>query len=275
MILLIGTGYIGSAFVAEMEARKIEFKTLTHDDVWALEDIMPLPEFVINAAGFSGKPNVDACEDRKDETFTGNVSFPLAVGTICKKRGIPWAHISSGCIYNGPGPYREEDEPNFSFEYQHCSYYAGTKALAEKLVRNLNWRSYLWRLRIPFDEYNHPKNYLTKLLTYPRILECTNSLTHRGDFAKACLDLWQRKAPCGTYNMTNRGAISSRLITEWLGAAGLRDHFSFWPDDNAFRASVKAPRSSCVLSTDKMEAAGVTMRPIEDAVRDAIEKWKA
>ena len=33
------------------------------------------PDFVINAAGFTGKPNVDACENQKSETVAGNVTL--------------------------------------------------------------------------------------------------------------------------------------------------------------------------------------------------------
>jgi len=37
---------------------------------------------------------------------------------------------------------------------------------------------------------------------------------------------------------------------------------------------VKAGRSNCVLSTAKLEAAGVAMRPVEEAVRGALVALK-
>src|SRR6202044_2740324 len=59
------------------------------------------PEFVINAAGYTGKPNVDACETNRAETLLGNALFPAALAHACSSLGIPFGHISSGCIYTG------------------------------------------------------------------------------------------------------------------------------------------------------------------------------
>ena len=71
-------------------------------------------------------------------------------------------HISSGCIYSGyDKAFTEEDESNFSFVQDNCSFYSGTKALAENLIDKYN--SYICRLRIPFDEFDNPRNYISKL----------------------------------------------------------------------------------------------------------------
>src|SRR4029079_17689062 len=75
------------------------------------------PDVVINAAGKTGKPNVDWCEDHKEETLRSNVTGPLVLMEECLKRKIYLAHVGSGCIFSGPrergGGYTEEDEPNF------------------------------------------------------------------------------------------------------------------------------------------------------------------
>ena len=67
MILLLGgSGYIGGAFVRELERRKLNFKSLARREVdYARFDLLldwlktNKPGFVINAAGFTGKPNVE------------------------------------------------------------------------------------------------------------------------------------------------------------------------------------------------------------------------
>src|SRR5207247_10582577 len=43
--------------------------------------------------------------------------------------------------------YSEADEPNFSFSRPPCSFYSGTKALAEEAIADVG-QSYIWRLRI-------------------------------------------------------------------------------------------------------------------------------
>jgi hypothetical protein len=51
--------------------------------------------------------------------------------------------------------------------------------------------------------------------------------------------------------------------------------FSFWADDAEFyRLGASTPRSNCIMDVSKMLNAGVSMRPVEDALRDALENWK-
>ena len=81
MILLIGgTGYIGLKFQEILSQRNIEFKNLSRSNVdyydfKTLNDVIAKekPTFVLNAGGFTGKPNVDQCEINKSGTIIGNV----------------------------------------------------------------------------------------------------------------------------------------------------------------------------------------------------------
>ena len=231
MILLLGaTGYIGQAFAHELKQRGNNFTALSRKDVdyTNFEVLIKFlrehkPDFVINAAGYTGKPNVDACELDKAGTLQGNTLFPATVAHACAAAGVPWGHVSSGCIYAGAkisedGKIRTEkdltppalralleknpvtihgftetDVPNFSFRDLPCSFYSGTKALGEEAILGLG-QSYVWRLRIPFDEFDNARNYLSKLQRYAKVYDNTNSVSHRGDFVRACLDLWERRA---------------------------------------------------------------------------------
>jgi dTDP-4-dehydrorhamnose reductase len=74
----------------------------------------------------------------------------------------------------------ETDPPNFSFRSPPCSFYSGTKALAEETMSPLA-NGYLWRLRIPFDELDNPRNYLTKVQTYAKVYNNVNSISHRAN----------------------------------------------------------------------------------------------
>jgi len=313
MILVLGaSGYIGQAFIAELQRRGFSHTTLTRSEVdYSRFEVLlaylqkARPVFVINAAGYIGKPNVDACESAKTETFLGNVVLPVTITNACATAGIPWGHISSGCIYNGAkmregGGWRlekdltrpevrrrfetdsesfagfsEEDKPNFSFRHPPCSFHNGTKVLAEEAICHTG-RGFIWRLRIPFDEFDSPRNSLSKLQRYPKVCDNINSFSHRGDFVRACVDLWERKAPFGTYNVTNPGAISTRqIVTRIERILKLSRSFEFFADDKEFYdVGVKAPRSNCILDVSKLLAAGVSMRPVADAFDDALERWK-
>src|SRR5271170_5271536 len=103
MILLLGaTGYIGKAFASELSRRKKDFILLSRKQIdYTRFDLLleflklKKPEFIINAAGYTGKPNVDACELHKADTLQGNTLFPQTVAQACAAAGIPWGHVSS------------------------------------------------------------------------------------------------------------------------------------------------------------------------------------
>jgi dTDP-4-dehydrorhamnose reductase len=313
MILLLGaTGYIGRAFARELTRREWPFHALSRGqvDYSRFETLLEWlrsnkPSCVINAAGFTGRPNVDACETAQADTLQGNTLLPLTIADACAATGTPWGHVSSGCIYSGaqiveggcrtierdltkPGVralvdrcpsailgFTEEDEPNFTFRSPPCSFYSGTKALAEEVLRQHS-NVFLWRLRIPFDEVDGPKNYLSKLLHYDRLYDNVNSISHRGDFVRACLDLWERRAPFGTYNVTNRGFVSTRqvvaLIQKILKPARSFEYFA--SDGEFYRLAARAPRCNCVLDVSKLLATGVKLRPVEEALIDALKQWR-
>ena len=109
MILLIGgTGYVGLKFQEILSSRNIEFKNLSRSkvdyyDFKTLNDVIAnaKPDFVLNAGGFTGKPNVDQCEINKSGTIIGNVLLPQILGQVCELNDVPLVHVSSGCIYAG------------------------------------------------------------------------------------------------------------------------------------------------------------------------------
>ncbi len=65
--------------------------------------------------------------------------------------------------------FTENDSPNFSFRTNNCSFYSGTKALGEECLQDAE-NTYIWRLRIPFNHVDSPRNYLSKLLNYAWLL---------------------------------------------------------------------------------------------------------
>ncbi|MEO5804134.1 MAG: sugar nucleotide-binding protein [Verrucomicrobiota bacterium] len=313
MILLLGSsGYIGQAFQEALETRELKFAALSRKDMDYTNFHLLLTTlrvakvtFVINAAGFTGKPNVDACETARADTLLGNTVFPVTVAQACTAAGIPWGHVSSGCIYAGAKiiedghvrvekdlmrdelktlPYKnpeairgfsEDDEPNFSFRQPPCSFYSGTKALAEEALGSIGG-GYLWRLRIPFDENDNARNFLTKLQRYPKVYDNVNSLSHRGDFANACLDLWKRRAAFGIYNVTNPGFITSREVVKLIEKILKPNRpFQFWTSDEDFyKTAANTPRSNCVLDVAKLLATGVTLRPVREALENSLRNWK-
>lgn len=93
------------------------------------------PTHVLNAAGSTGRPNVDWCEDNKEETVRNNVIGTLNLADCCFLKGIHITVFATGCIYTyddkhpiGGAGYLETDKANFA-----GSFYSETKAHVEEV----------------------------------------------------------------------------------------------------------------------------------------------
>ena len=213
---------------------------------------------LINAAGYTGKPNVDACELAKYECVQGNAVLPGIIREVCEDLKIPWGHVSSGCIYSGRRPdgegWTEEDEPNFSFRSPPCSFYSGTKALGEEVLEGAE-NCFVWRLRIPFNHEPSPRNYLQKLLNYENLLEAENSVSHLEEFCQKCIECFTKDIEPGVYNMTNPGSVTTRQVTEWMIEEGLTDkQFNFFKTEEEFmEKAAKTPGQIVCLIPAKLK----------------------
>lgn len=285
-IVLGATGYLGSYFVKYLQKEGEEVSGLSRSEIDYTDRDKLIsflrenkPKFLINAAGYTGKPNVDACESDKAECLFGNAVLPGRIRTACEEVGIPWGHVSSGCIYsgsksNGEG-WSENDEPNFSFRNGPCSFYSGTKALGEEVLKGAE-NCYIWRLRIPFNEEGNPRNYLQKLLNYASLLEAENSISHLDEYVKSCVNSFSKGCEPGIYNLTNVGSISTRQVVEWMKEEGVTEkEFNFFNNEEDFMSKAAiTPRSNCVMDTTKSEKYGIALRPVEEAVRGSLSKMR-
>ena len=312
MILLLGaSGHIGKTFATELRRRGQSFIPLTrkafdYTRFDYLFDYMRTmrPVFLINAAGYSGG-TPDARPDVERETsMAGNALLPQMIARVCLMTRTPWAHISSGSIYSGGKVFEngrprierdlsnhasserfeahpeeflgfsEQDEPNFCFRCPPCSFYSGAKALAEESIRDIG-QNYIWRFRHPFNERDEPSNLLMRLGITG--LSGPNSFSHLEDCVRACLDLWERRAEFGIYNVTNPGAVSVEpLLQRVHRATRLGQIQMFRPDtDGEEPADPETPRSNCILDSSKLVRAGIVIRPLSEALQDTLERMSA
>ena len=286
MILLLGgSGFVGAAITEAIRNTKLAYlaPSRAQIDYYQPNTLAKFikennVQFLINAAGFTGRPNVDACENQKAQTLYGNAVLPGRISDACRLSGISWGHVSSGCIFSGEKRsgegFTEEDTPNFSFRNGPCSFYSGAKALGEECIEN-DPRCYVWRLRIPFSHVDGPRNYLSKLLRYDRLLDARNSLTHLPEFAQACVDCWIRRLPHGTYNLTNPGSVTTREVAALLKQYVAPHHeFYYFRDEKHFMTVAMTPRSNCKLSSAKAINAGLHLAPIREALVKTLQDWQ-
>jgi len=288
MILLLGgSGYVGRALASNLQARGLAFSAPSHlelavtskDAVAAAVDSLR-PDFVINAIGFTGRPNIDGTEREKLRCLTANTTVPGILAEVLGGRGVLLGHVSSGCIFDGArsdgAPFTEEDTPNFAFNHPDASWYSRTKAMAEILLKDCP-TALIWRLRIPFDQFDHERNYLSKIMRYDRLLEVRNSISQLQEFAEACVETLLRRLPPGIYNVTNPGSVTTSEVAEAIRQHGLCDKgFQFFPDEADFlSAPGRVKRASCLLSSEKLTAAGITtLREVHDALDWTLRHWQ-
>lgn len=311
MIYILGSGYVSQIYSKFFLINSIPFKVISRKEVLYTNPInlaaflhSAKPELLINTAGFVGMPNVDACEDHKLACLYSNAILPGFIGELCESMNIPWIHVSSGCIYDGSkilrrehqrpidfvynplikkqeiekysdliegSSYTEKDTPNFTFRTK-SSYYSGSKAMGEELLEKCT-NVYICRLRIPFNNENSPRNYLTKLATYEKLINVSNSISHIDEFAQATFELWNKRAPFGTYNVVNPGIVTANEVVEKLQKANIRKTDPIWINLDEFYKNVRTLRSNCILSSKKiMEVFPLT--DVHQAIDTAIDNWK-
>jgi len=107
------------------------------------------------------------------------------------------------------------------------------------------------RLRMPVSDDLHPRNFVTKIAKYERVVDIPNSNTILHDLLPASILMAEHK-DTGIYNFTNPGAISHNEVLS-LFKEYVRPDFTwknFTLDEQA--KVIKAGRSNCKLDTTKL-----------------------
>lgn len=214
------------------------------------------PTHILNAAGITGRPNVDWCEYHKREVVQTNVLGTLNLIDVAHVEGIHVTNFATGCIYtyddehptDGAG-FTETDTPNF-----RGSYYSKTKAMVEELIQQYDNVLQL-RLRMPIDDdLQNTRNFIYKIANYEKVVNIPNSMTVLNELVPLAIDGALRKLN-GTYNFTNPGAISHNEVLQ-LYKDYCDPDFS-WKNFSLEEQSriLAAPRSNNKLDTTKLEQA--------------------
>ena len=281
--LLGANGFIGNKFHQFLLKANHQVYPITRKDCDLLdkEKLYKIlktinPTYIINCAGYTGKPNVDACESNKELCWLQNYTLPKNISKICNDLNKKWIHVSSGCIYKGTknkNGFKEIDRPNFCFDEQPCSYYSGTKAASEDILKS-DKNVYICRLRIPFDNRQSSKNYITKILNYSKLLNAENSMSNTDEFIQACFHLVKEECDTGIYNITNSGSITTKEVTN-IASKFFDKKFTFFVNEKEFYGTAAiTPRSNCVLDNTKLKKTGFKISQIQDKMEECIENYK-
>lgn len=256
-ILVVGRGWTGRKVFESLLERE---HTVTFTNHWDAIDSVRSGNYdsVVNCAGVTGKPNVDACEDDRAGTIDANAVFPIKLYDACEQYGVHFAHFSSGCIYQGNITEVEAD-PNY-----FGSIYSVAKGVSDLYLRDRN--ALVMRIRMPFTGKNEPKNYLTKVGNYAKTAKLIdagqNSLSDLDEVVRVACDLIE-ECEVGPVNLVNSGSVNMHELVDMMGIKEVQ-----WFTDEEFKNATKASRSTCTIP------AYPAMRPVQVALAEAIEKMK-
>lgn len=283
-IALLGSnGFIGKNFTNFLKDKNCQVIPLSRKECDFLDEeklykILKTinPTYIINCAGYTGKPNVDACEANKELCWLQNYTLPKNISKICNDLNKKWIHVSSGCIYKGTknrNGFKETDKPNFCFDEQPCSYYSGTKAAAEDILK-FDKNVYICRLRIPFDDRSSSKNYISKIINYSKLLNAENSMSNTDEFIEACFYLINEECETGIYNITNTGSITTQEVTDIISKY-FNKKFIFFKNENEFyKTAAITPRSNCVLDNLKLRKTGFKISDAKSKIEECVKNYK-
>lgn len=268
-ILVLGKGFIGTRIADALGCQSSGLKLRSFSDV---ERVIALhrPKVLINCIGYTGENNVDDCELDKDKTLFANACLPLLLQEAALRFGIKLVHLSSGCIYHydykKDRPITEGRRPDFL-----DLYYSRSKIYAELALGPFlkTQPTLIVRLRIPLDDRPHPRNILTKLIGYRRVIDLPNSVSYLPDFIEALKHLIRIDGR-GIFNVTNAGALRYPELLDVYKRFVTRFEYRIVP----FK-TLGLVRTNLILSTRKLKMSGFKVRHIREVLEQCVRNYLA
>lgn len=215
-----GNGWIASQFIPLLQGKghEVILSSIRVDDINKLQEELNSvnPDRVICFIGRTHGPgfnSIDYLEQKGKlvENIRDNLFSPVSLAMLCDKLSIHLTYLGTGCIFNVDDPsscmFSENDDPNF-----FGSSYSIVKGYTDRLM-HLFENILNVRIRMPITADNHPRNFITKIVSYKKICSVANSMTVLPCLLPYLVDMIEKKE-IGTINLCNPGIISHNEILE-------------------------------------------------------------
>jgi dTDP-4-dehydrorhamnose reductase len=249
-ILILGKGYIGRAVQKRLQCDIKSSGEMDYHNPAILRKYLLNNgvKIVINCSGFTGRPNVDEAELKKELCWDLNVISPLRVNRVCNELDIKYVHVSSGCIYDGYfKEWEEGDVPNFGLFQQHSSFYSKSKHAFETVSKDL--AGVILRIRMPLGHETSSRDYLAKIRNYDNLIDYRNSKTYIPDLCevihKLCYNIWIASNR-QIINVVNPSPLNTSEVCEIMKKYGY--HNDNWNFVSLSDLKISTGRSNCVLN---------------------------
>jgi dTDP-4-dehydrorhamnose reductase len=258
-LLIFGSkGWIGRQFCEYLDENNILYiesdsRADNEKDV-EKELLEHLPSNIISLIGRTYGENFNTIDYLEQpgklvENIRDNLYAPIILSILCERYNIHYTYMGTGCIfeYNDEGKKNnEEDLPNF-----FGSSYSIVKGYTDRLQHMYSKNTLNLRIRMPIINYDHDRNFITKITNYEYVCSVPNSMTVLHDMYPIMLDMIKKNIT-GTFNMCNKGAITHNEILE-LYKTHVDNNFT-WKNFTIEEQNKRllSKRSNIELSTDKL-----------------------
>jgi 3,5-epimerase/4-reductase len=183
------------------------------------------------------------------DNIRDNLYAPMILSILCERYNIHYTYMGTGCIFEyaeGDDKKREDDVPNF-----FGSSYSIVKGYTDRLQHMYSKNTLNLRIRMPIVNYDHDRNFITKITKYEYVCSVANSMTVLPDMFPVIADMIKKNV-AGTFNLCNKGAITHNEILE-LYKTHVDNNFT-WKNFSIEEQNkvLLSKRSNIELSTDKL-----------------------
>jgi 3,5-epimerase/4-reductase len=231
--------------------------------------------------------NIDYLEDLNvlPINLRDNLVGPINLAKITNYCNIHMIYLGTGCIYHyddvhqmpnkldilsvkGFKGFTENDLPNFT-----GSQYSSVKGVTDQLIRQYS-NVLNARIRMPISSDLHPRNYITKILSYKNIIDIPNSMTILEDMLPILIEMSINKKT-GSVNLVNPGVISPVDILNIIKSKSNSVEFNIIPLD---KLPTVGKRSNNYLDTSLLESIckeyNIKLNDINTSIINVINKIK-
>jgi 3,5-epimerase/4-reductase len=185
------------------------------------------------------------------ENIRDNLYAPIILSILCERYNIHYTYMGTGCIFEYDGDAsdekkREDDVPNF-----FGSSYSIVKGYTDRLQHMYSNNTLNLRIRMPIVNYDHDRNFITKITKYEYVCSVANSMTVLPDMFPVIVDMIKKNVT-GTFNLCNKGVITHNEILE-LYKTHVDNNFT-WKNFSIEEQNkvLLSKRSNIELSTEKL-----------------------
>lgn len=280
-ILFFGSrGWIGKQFGDYLNSHGITYIStdVRADDEKAVEEEIKLysPTHIISFIGrtHGGEYNtIDYLElpGKLKDNLRDNLYSPVILSILCERYDIHYTYLGTGCIFSSDDPTTtsidDDEKPDF-----FGSSYSIVKGFTDRLQHLYSKNTLNLRIRMPIVNFQHDRNFLSKIFKYSKICSMPNSMTVLEDMFPVIMDMIQNKTT-GTFNLVNKGLITHNEILEMY-----KEHIDkgfTWENFNVEEqnAILLSKRSNTQLSTDKLYSLYPDIPDIKTSVEKCITSY--